>query len=65
MTGIEVTDKTSGSDAAKVLKSRGCGKVVLTMGEQGVIFRGTGSTLFFALAKKVSVIDTTVSLLQV
>ena len=65
ITGIEVTGETSGADAAKVLKSRGCGEVVITMGGQGVISCGTGPAMYCPLATKVPVVDSTVSLLQV
>lgn len=63
MCGLPVTDLATGGKAVEALATTGTGSVVLTMGEQGVLFTEPGArptSIQHVPTEKVSVVDTTV-----
>ena len=58
LSGSEVTDQDSARDAALRLKQRGAGRVLLTMGGQGVLCLGESAVLHFP-AFPITPVDTT------
>lgn len=58
LTGIDVRDRESATAAAGVLTSRGVGKVLVTLGAQGVLIADGGETRLLP-ARRVAAIDTT------
>ncbi|MDZ7905942.1 MAG: ribokinase [Cypionkella sp.] len=59
LTGIAVTDRASAEAAAAALIARGAGAVVLTLGEKGVLYRGTKGTLHVPAFNAGPVVETT------
>lgn len=57
LTGIPVTDKNSAIEAASVLKHRGIGNVIVTMGSKGALIYD--DNISFIPAIKVKAVDTT------
>lgn len=59
LAGILVTDIPSAEAAADALIARGVGAVVLTMGAQGVLYRGNGKSLMVPAISAGPVVETT------
>ena len=65
--GLPVTDMATAGKAVEALATKGVGSVVLTMGEQGVLFtepRAKPASIQHVATEKVSVVDTTVRMLH-
>lgn len=59
LTGIAVTDRAGAEAAADALMARGVGAVVVTLGENGVLYRDQSRTIHVPVARAGAVAETT------
>jgi len=65
LTGIEVCDLASAQNAARVLRSKGCEAVIITLGEKGSVLTTAEHAGHHIPAPAVKAVDTTVSIASV
>jgi ribokinase len=63
MTGLSINSINDGKITCQLLLDKGCGSVILTMGENGAIFMDKNSNFHIPILDKLIPIDTTVSVL--
>ena len=59
LSGVEVIDLASAKKAADILLSKGCGAVLMTLGEQGALLHTKTSSIHLPIFKAGKVVDTT------